>query len=130
MRRVILDSNFLFIPFQFQIDVLEELKNLLGKSEPVVLSTTLEELKNLAREKSEKTRRRALLALKIAEKCAIVSVEKDPAETYDDVILRKAKEWTCPVATNDRNLRKRLRKEAIPTIYVRQRKKLELEGYI
>jgi len=130
MRRVILDSNFLFIPFQFQIDILKELENLLGKSELVVLSTTLDELRNLAREESEKTRRQASLALKLAEKCAIVSVGKDPAETYDDVILRKAKEWICPVATNDRNLRKRLRREAIPTIYVRQRKKLELEGYV
>jgi len=129
MRRVILDSNFLFIPFQFRIDVLRELEDLVGKSEPVILSTTLDELKKLVRRKSEKTRRQALLALKIAERCVMVHVEKDPSETYDDAILRKAKEWACPVATNDVKLRKRLRKEAIPTIYLRQKKKLVLEGH-
>ncbi len=130
MQKIILDSNFLFIPLQFRIDVSKELENLVGKFEPIVLSTTMEELKTLTKEKPEKTRRQALLALKIAEKCTLITVEKDPVETYDDVILRKAKEWACLVATNDRNLRKRLRKESIPTIYLRQRKRLELEGYI
>jgi len=130
MRRIILDSNFLFIPFQFQVDVLNEMEDLLGKFEPIVLSTTVEELEKLAREESEKTRRQALQALKITEKCTLIQVEKGPAESYDDVILRKAKEWSCPVATNDRNLRKRLREENIPAVYLRQRKKLELEGYI
>lgn len=130
MRKVILDSNFLFIPFQFRIDVLKELENIIGRFEPIVLSTTVEELKDLARDKSEKTRKQALLALEIAERCVLVGVEKDPTETYDDVILRKSKEWSCPVATNDKELRRRLRKEFIPVIYLRQRKRLELEGYI
>jgi len=130
MRKIILDSNFLFVPFQFKIDVLEELGNILGRFEPVVLSTTVEELKKLVDEKSDKTRRQALSALKIAKKCIFVGVERASEETYDDVILRKAKEWACAVATNDRVLRKRLRKEAIPTIYMRQRKRLELEGHI
>lgn len=129
-RRVILDSNFLFIPFQFQIDILEELEKLIGRFEPVVLSTTMEELEKLSRERSSKARREALSALKITERCRIVKVKRDPAETYDDVILRTARNWNCAVATNDRDLRKRLRKEAVPVIYLRQRKRLELEGYI
>jgi len=130
MQKIILDSNFLFVPFQFQIDILKELESIMGRFEPIVLSTTVEELKKLATTKSEKTRRQTSSALRLTEKCTLVTAEKNPEDTSDDVILRKAKEWACPVATNDRNLRKRLRKEAIPTIYLRQRKRLELEGYI
>ena len=130
MRRVILDSNFLFIPFQFQIDILEELENLIGKFEPIALSTTMEELEKLSKERSEKTKRQALSALKLTERCTIIKVERNQVETNDDVILRKARDWNCGVATNDRELRRRLRKEAIPVIYLRQRKRLQLEGYI
>jgi len=129
-KKIILDSNFLFLPFQFQIDVLKELESIMGRFEPIVLSTTVEELKKLATAKSEKTRRQASSALKLTEKCTLVTAEKSPEDTYDDVILRKAKEWACPVATNDGNLRKRLRNGNIPTIYLRQRKRLELQGYI
>jgi rRNA-processing protein FCF1 len=130
MRRVILDSNFLFIPFQFRIDIIEELESLTGKLDVVVLSTTVEELERLSRKGSDKTKRRALAALKLTERCTVVNVERGPTETYDDVILRKAKEWKCAAATNDRELRKRLRKEIIPVIYLRQKQRLELEGYI
>ena len=129
MGKVILDSNFLFIPFQFKIDIFEELKNLVGKFEPVVLSTTMEELEKLATEKTEKTRRQALSALRLTERCTVVNVEIGPTESYDDVIVRKAKEWNCSAATNDRELRRRLRVELISVIYLRQKKRQELEGY-
>jgi len=100
MRRVILDSNFLFIPFQFKIDIIEELESLTGKLDVVVLSTTIEELQRLSRRGSDKTRRSALSALKLTERCIVVNIERGPTETYDDVILRKAKEWNCAAATN------------------------------
>jgi len=130
MRRVILDSNFLFIPFQFKIDIIEELESLTGKLDVVVLSTTIEELQRLSIRGSDKTKRRALSALKLTGRCTVVNIERELSETYDDVILRKAKEWRCAVATNDRELRKRLRKELVPVIYLRQKQRLELEGYI
>ena len=75
-------------------------------------------------------RRQASLALKFAEKCRVVQVEKDLKETYDDVIVRVAAEWRCPVATNDRELRRRLRNFGIPVIFLRQKRRLELEGAI
>jgi len=47
MRRVILDSNFLFLVFQFKIDIFDEMEALIGRFEPVVLSTTVKELEEL-----------------------------------------------------------------------------------
>ena len=127
--KVILDSNFLFIPAKFQIDVFEELAKLLNQRfEPVLLSLIYQELKTIAEKGVPSRRRQASLALKLAEKCKLVNVEKHVEETNDDVILRIAILWKSPVATNDRKLRRKLRARAIPVIYLRSKNRLELEG--
>ena len=127
--KVILDSNFLFIPSQFHLDIFEELTKLLNQRfDPVLLSPTLQEIQRIAKKGSPKTRKLASLALKLAEKCSIVHVETLSGEKHDDVIVRVAKEWKCPVATNDRELRKSLRKENVPAIFLRQRAYLDIEG--
>jgi len=100
------------------------------KFEPVLLSPTHKELQRIAEKGLPKMRRHALLALRLAEKCRIVEVEQGFEETPDDVITRVAVEWRCPVATNDRVLRKRLRDKNAPVIYLRQRSHLEMEGSI
>lgn len=129
--KVILDSNFLFIPSQFQIDIFEGLMALLNqKFEPIILSPTHKELQRIAESGPPKMRRQALLALRLAEKCRVVEVEQGFRETPDDVIARVAAEWRCPVATNDRALRKRLRDNNVPIVYLRQRARLEMEGSI
>lgn len=127
--KVILDSNFLFIPAKFQIDVFEELAKLLNQRfEPVLLSSIYQELKTMAEKGAPSRRKQASLVLKLAEKCKLVNVEKHLEETNDDVILRIATLWKSPVATNDRELRRKLRVRAIPVIYLRSKNRLELEG--
>ncbi len=129
--KVILDSNFLFLPSQFQIDIFEGLMTVLNKKfEPILLSPTYKELQKIAQNGPPKMRQHALLALRLAEKCRIVEVEQGFRETSDDVITRVAAEWGCPVATNDQMLRKMLRKKNVPVIYLRQRSRLEVEGSI
>lgn len=129
--RVVLDANFLFVPSQFQVDVFEELANLLNQRfEPVILSSTLKELQGLAESDSPKEQKQALLALKLAESCQVVPVEKGSGESYDDVIVRVATEWGVPVATNDRELRRRLRSLGVPVVFLRQKRRLMLEGAV
>jgi rRNA-processing protein FCF1 len=127
--QVILDSNFLFIPSQFQIDIFEELLNLLNQQfDPVLLSVTLKEILTMAKKGSPKMRKQASLAQKLAQKCRIVQVKQGMEETHDDVVVRIAQEWKCPVATNDRMLRKRLRRNGISVIFSREKTRLALEG--
>jgi len=124
-----LDSNFLFIPAKFKLDIFEELAKLLNQRfNPVLLSPIHQELKTMAEKGVTNRRRQALLALKLAEKCKNISVEKNLGETNDDLILRIATLWKSPVATNDRKLRKNLRARSIPVIYLRSRNRLEVEG--
>lgn len=128
MRKVIFDANFFFLPLQFKVDIFSEIEALIGRFEPIVLSTTLEELRKLSEAKSEKLSRQAISALKLAEKCKIIKVDRRPGESYDDVILRLAKKYSSAVATNDGELRRKLREAGIPTIFLRQRAYLQLEG--
>jgi rRNA-processing protein FCF1 len=129
--KVILDSNALFVPLEFKIDIFEELKRLLNRNvEFVLLSPVKRELEMLATKDSPKIRREALFALKIAEKCKYVPVENDEGLTTDDAIARIARKWNSPVFTNDIQLKKKLRDISVPVIYVRQKSRLDIDGLI
>lgn len=129
--KIIIDTNFLFIPSKFQLDIFEELNRLLLQNlEPALLSPTYQELQKLAKSSSVKLSKQARLGLKLAEKCQIVEVERKGNEPNDDLILRMAREWKCPVATNDKELRKRLRSVSVPVVFLRQKSRLEVEGNV
>jgi len=127
--KVIFDSNFFFVPLHVKIDIFSEMMTLLNqKYEPIILSTTLQELQRIAEKGTPKLRKQAAVALKFAEKCRVFNVKKSRDETNDDVVIRIAAEWRSPVATNDRELRRRLREQNLPVIFLRGENRLELEG--
>jgi len=127
--KVILDSNALFVPIQFKIDIFNDLERLLNRNfELILLSPVKRELEALAEKGSPKMRKNASYALKLAEKCKYVEV--GASALTDDIIVKIAKEWGFPVFTNDRQLKKRLRDISVPVIYVRQKSRLEIDGMI
>ncbi len=129
--KIILDSNALFVPLEFKIDIFEELKRLLNRNvEFILLSSVKRELELLAAKDSSGIRREALFALKLAEKCKYVPVENDEKLTTDDAIVRVAKKWNSPVFTNDIQLKRKLRDISVPVIYVRQKSRLDIDGMI
>lgn len=127
--RVIIDTNFLFIPSEFKIDIFEALSALFNERiEPVLLSTNYDEMKRMTHEAAPKLRKQATFAQELTKKCKIVEIERNQDETNDDVLLRVAESWRSPVATNDGELRRKLRARRIPVIFMRGKKRLELEG--
>ena len=129
--KVILDSNALFVPLQFKIDVFNDLKQLLNRSFVLILlSPVKRELEALAQKDSPKMRKNASYALKLAEKCKYVEVDIPSSALTDDVIVKIANEWKAAVFTNDRQLRERLRDISVPVIYVRQKSRLDIDGMI
>jgi rRNA-processing protein FCF1 len=127
--KIVLDSNALFVPLQFKIDIFEELKKLLNVNfEPILLSPIRRELEKLASNGSPQMRKNAAYALKLAEKCRFVPMDEEAAAPPDNAIIRVAGKWKCPVFTNDRQLRKKLRDINVPVIYVRQKSRLEIDG--
>jgi uncharacterized protein len=126
---IILDTNALFVPLQFKIDLLEELKKLLNRNfEPILLSPTRRELERIAVKGLPGTRKQAEYALKLAEKCTFLEVQQQKATPTDDLIVQVASKHKYAVFTNDRQLRNRLRDINVPVIYVRQKSRLEIDG--
>ncbi|HVP40663.1 MAG TPA: hypothetical protein VMS95_01750 [Candidatus Krumholzibacteriaceae bacterium] len=129
--KIILDTNFLFVPSQFHLDIFEELARLLERQvEPLILSSTFGELQKLVKSRSVKKSKQALLGLKLTEKCRVVEMERKSGESNDDVILRASVEMKCAVATNDRELRKKLRNAGVPVVFLRQKSTLALDGSV
>ncbi len=129
--RVILDSNALFVPLQFKIDIFRDLKQLLKRNFDLILLSPVKcELEALTKKSSPKIRKNAFYALKLAEKCKYVKVDFPASALADNAIVKIAEEWKSPVFTNDRKLKKRLRDISVPVIYVRQKSRLEIDGMI
>lgn len=125
---LLLDSNFLLIPSEEGVDIFEELERLLGFPRCLVPTPVLEELERLREGATPSEERKIELALRLVERCELLEAKLEKGEKVDDLLLRLAKELGCPVATKDKELRRRLRRDGIPVVYLRQRAYLELEG--
>jgi rRNA-processing protein FCF1 len=112
--KILLDTNFLIDLFRFKVDTTELVLHQLYTISPVV-----EELKALSSRKG-KGSRYAKLALKLVEKINVIPCEGDA----DACLLKLAKDFA--VATNDRELRKKLKEKNAKIIYLRAKKKVVL----
>jgi rRNA-processing protein FCF1 len=121
-RIVILDTNFLLVPFQFKINILKELDYMIESSHKFVISSvTIDELKKMGAKKG-KDAISARLALKIIENNPIDIIKND--RKVDDWIVEYSKENRAIVCTNDAPLRKRLKPLGIKVATVKSRSKL------
>jgi len=127
--KIILDSNALFVPLQFNIDIFEELENLLNRNfELALIPSVRRELEMIASRGKAETRKRATVALQLAERCTLIEAEPGKEGSTDDLIFQTACKYGYPVFTNDRQLRNRLRDINVPVIYVRQKSRLAIDG--
>jgi rRNA-processing protein FCF1 len=123
--KVLLDANALMMPAQFQIDIFDELRMLLGSYEPVVLSGILQELSGLSRAKG-RDGAAARLGLTLGERCTIVESNEMESESVDAQVIEYATRNSCLVVTNDRRVREALFSRGIGVISLRKQKKLEI----
>ena len=127
--QLILDTNFFFIPFELNIDIFSEFNRIIDKKyEAIILNCVYLELLKL--KKSGKVKKNIDAAIQFTEKCKKIPFYKQENEEVDDSIIRYAKNNPSIVATNDKLLRKKLKKQNIPIIFVRKKKYLKLEGMV
>ncbi|WP_430515187.1 PIN domain-containing protein [Pyrococcus woesei] len=131
---VIPDTNFLFIPGQFGVDIISELERILDVNYKIVIpNVVLEELKTILKEGKLRGKDliAARMALKLAERFPTVYIGEFMSKTTDELIYEFAiSNDNVIVCTNDKQLRKRLREAGVPVVFLRQKKKLELEGML
>lgn len=107
------------MPFQFALDLEEELVRLLGEHRAAVPSSVIRELEGLSSGNST-----AKAALRFATRFPVIGVEG----AGDDALFALAQAEGAAVLTNDRDLRRRLREAHLPVIYLRERSRLEVQG--
>lgn len=123
-RPVVLDTNFLLIPFRFKINIFSELDYLIEISHRYVMSSkTLEELKRIGRSIG-KDGMAARLALKMvgAGKPKIEIIKNEMG--VDEWIVDYARENGAIVCTNDAKLRRRLKQFEVKVVAMKSKSKL------
>ncbi len=124
MKKIILDTNFVLIPAQFNVDIFSEIDRICNFEYSLcVLDKTFDELKNIIEKQRGKHKQAALLALKLlkAKKVKVVRTKED--KSVDELLIDLAKDKDVIVATQDRLLKKKLKK---PVIMLRQRRYLKM----
>ncbi len=129
-HRAVVDTNFLMMMFQLNIDVVEELKSLLPSYyDLIVPSVVINELTVLKGKSKGKDKLAASVALQITKKEPFVIDEIDKTDHVDNLLLNYCKDEDV-LCTNDKNLHNRARKRGITVIYLRQHRFLEVDGYL
>ncbi len=113
------------MPAQFQIDIFDEIRVLIGGFEPVVLSSVMDELEGLCRTKG-RDGAAARCGLALGKECTIADSSELESRSVDAQITEYATRTDCMVVTNDRGLRDVLFTRGIGVISLRKQKKLEL----
>ncbi|MHA2391503.1 MAG: type II toxin-antitoxin system VapC family toxin [Promethearchaeota archaeon] len=141
LNLIIIDSNFVLLPFQFKIDYLNEIRQKLeGNLRFIIFQQILNELEAKKRRESKSTKFSSLLnsGLLYLEKnqenydFEFMDDLKKENESTDDFLLRKLIELkkqyqNVYIATNDSELRRRSKKLSISVIFLRQKKYISLE---
>ncbi len=125
IKKIILDTNFIMIPAQFKVDIYAELDKICDFNyELYVLDRSLTELDTIIKTQKGKEKAAARLAKAILE-AKKPKILKTTSKVYVDNILLGLKDFI--VATQDHELRLKLKKEGVKTIVLRQKKYLMLD---
>lgn len=122
MKKIILDTNFLIDLGRFGISIDEIDRIMTENYEMQIVSSSVSELKKIAATAMEESKF-AKYSLMIMDLRKVKILET--SESADAAILSFADKDTI-VATNDIELRKKLKEKGVRSIYVRAKKKLEI----
>ena len=117
--KIILDSNMLMVPGQFNVDIFEELGRL-GYTEFIVPKTVLKELNMLKDRYKGKKKSSVDVAISLTERCEIL----DEDEGFADAVISNLASKEVAVATNDKRLIKELKDRGVRVVRLRQKKLL------
>lgn len=121
MKKVVLDTNALFYPFQFKVNLEDEISSLVGGCDIIVPWVVQRELRNL----QAKGNKDAGAALKYSERFATFLGSSD--ESGDSSILAAAVELEGILVTSDRELIGRAKEKGLQVIFLRGKQRLELK---
>ena len=131
MKRIILDTNFLVSAIRFKIDIFSELQRICDfKYTVCIVDGIIDELEKLAETGKLKDKTAARISLELIKKKKIqitkISPKNKRVKNVDLLILNLIKEGNFIVATQDKELKREIRKKGVPLIVLRQERYLKL----
>ncbi len=124
--KIIFDTNFCMVPFEFKVDIIDELNRIMPEKFTIIIpDLVIDELRKIAEGSGKKTIA-ARSALEFVKGFQIERVEK--RGNVDTSIVYYAKEKGYALATQDKEMKKLARKLGVPIITMRQKKYLIYDG--
>jgi len=122
---VILDTNFLFIAFQFKIDLISELRRVVaGNCKLYLYQGTITELQTIE-DKGEKNKKFLNLISTFIHRYEIKVIKS--YETYIDKQMMENVSRDVYIATSDKELRFKLKRAGSKVVFLRQKKYLDID---
>jgi hypothetical protein len=118
--KILLDTNFLVAPFQFSFDVYDELERLYPYADLYTLDAAVHEAKSI------ESGRYGDLVEEMLEHQDVEVMETEGEGNVDDLVADLSGEFT--VATNDRQLKRRIKQRGNPVVIVRSGNHVEVEN--
>ncbi|MCH8067029.1 MAG: nucleotide-binding protein [Nanoarchaeota archaeon] len=126
MKKILLDTNFLLAVYQFKVDIFTELDRICNFNYKLfILDKTIEELKHIIERQKGKHKDAARVALQLLKLRKVGVIKTGSKKHTDDVILDYA-EKDYLVATQDKDLKRRLIHHNVKVIVLRQKKILAI----
>jgi len=127
MEKILLDTNFLLAIYQFRVDIFTQIDRILTSPYKIfILDKTLEELKKIIEQQKGKNKEAAQIALKLIAIKNIGIIKTKSDNRTDDVIVELSPKNNYIVATQDKDLKRRLINQGIVVIVLRQKKILAI----
>ncbi|MBN2111691.1 nucleotide-binding protein, partial [Candidatus Woesearchaeota archaeon] len=110
MKKIILDTNFLLIPYQFKVDIFSEIRRICSfRYNLCIIDKTIDELKKIIKIQKGKDRKAAILALVMLDQKKPSVIKTKGEKNVDELIVENSGRDTI-VATQDRILKTKLKK--------------------
>jgi len=123
MEKILLDTNFLLIPYKFKLDIFSQIDKI-STFKLFILDKTLEEINRIIKNQKGADRDAARIALKLISFKKINVIKTQTHEKTDDVIIDISSKKNYIVCTQDKELRTKLRQKNVSVIILRQKKKV------
>lgn len=125
MKKIIIDTNFLMIPYKYRVDIFSEFNRICDFNyKLIVFERTIHELRRIIEKQAGREKKAAQFALKLIGLKG-VSMLKSGNTDVDSLILENLNDDTI-IATQDAALKRELLKKGTSVIILRQKKYLEM----
>lgn len=122
---IIFDTNFLFVPFEFKVDVIGEILRLVSSNFNLfIYEGTISELEAIEKKKDKNKKFLPLIITML--KNYNFKIIKSQISYIDEQILSNLNKNVL-IATNDKQLRLKIQKERFKVLYLRQKMYLEIK---